>query len=193
MKTNRFCVLLVSSLVVVCLMFSLGAPSAVRNESARKIEKDNPTVDIVVQGALDSEIQPLLAALEEKEQIQMYHRLRIDGKERETLLRFKGDEETMRVAMETPYKRGRLVTGVIGSAFEYNREIDRLLWVRKTYGASSEDMESAFSAGAAEGFKTRFLAIRIISDSEFHSPKLEEVAGEYCAAFVVDVIRKMKG
>ena len=29
-------------------------------------------------------------------------------------------------------------------------------------------------------------------DSEFHSPKLEEIAGEYCAAFVVDVIKKMK-
>jgi nucleoside phosphorylase len=64
--------------------------------------------------------------------------------------------------------------------------------VRKTFGASSEDMESAFSAGAAEGFKTKFLAIRIISDSEFHSPKLEEVAGEYCAAFVVDLIRRIK-
>lgn len=65
-------------------------------------------------------------------------------------------------------------------------------WVRKTYGASSEDMESAFSAGAAEGFKTPFLAIRVISDSEFHSPELEEIAGGYCAAYVVDVIRKMK-
>jgi len=82
--------------------------------------------------------------------------------------------------------------GVIGSAFEFNKEIDRLTLVRKTFGLSSEDMESAFSAGAAEGFTTRFLAIRVISDSEFHSPKLEEAAGEYCAAFVVEVIRRMK-
>ncbi|MGE0129364.1 MAG: hypothetical protein AB7U82_14905 [Blastocatellales bacterium] len=36
------------------------------------------------------------------------------------------------------------------------------------------------------------LAASFISDSEFHSPKLEEIAGEYCAAFVVDVIKKLK-
>jgi len=123
----------------------------------------------------------------------IYHRLRVDGKERKTFPRFAGDEETMRVTMETPYKRGRLVKGIIGSAFEFNKEIDRLVWARKTFGNVSEDMESAYVAGAAEGFKTRFLAIRIISDPEFHSPRLEEIAGEYCAAFVVDVIRKMKG
>jgi adenosylhomocysteine nucleosidase len=122
----------------------------------------------------------------------MHHRLRIDGKERKAYPRFAGDEEAMRIALETPYKRGRLIKGVIGSAFEFNKEIDRLVGVRKTFGASSEDMESAFSAGAAEGFKTQFLAIRIISDSEFHSPKLEEVAGEHCAAFVVDLIRRIK-
>jgi hypothetical protein len=53
-------------------------------------------------------------------------------------------------------------------------------------------MEGLPARAEAEGFKTQFLAIRIISDSEFHSPKLEEAAGEYCAAFVVDLIRKMK-
>lgn len=242
------------------------------------------SVDIVVQGALDSELQPLLAALEGKEVIQIAawtfwrgkigskrvvvsrtevgtinavaattlaittfkpkliinqgtagandpelkvfdivvgeatvdygafrsahadagagidqsrwtpipHRLRLDGKERVTYKNFPGDEETMKAALDTPYKRGRLVKGIIGSSFEFNKEIDRLIWVRKTYGASSEDMESAFAAGTAIGFKTRFLAIRIISDSEFHSPKLEEIAGEHCAAFVVDVIKKLK-
>jgi nucleoside phosphorylase len=56
---------------------------------------------------------------------------------------------------------------------------------------SSEDMESAFAAGTAAGFKTPFLAVRIISDSEFHAPDFQAVAGEYCAAFVVDLIRKM--
>jgi nucleoside phosphorylase len=53
-------------------------------------------------------------------------------------------------------------------------------------------MESAFAAGAAVGFKTRFLAIRIISDSEFYAPQVQGTAGEYCAAFVVDVIKQLK-
>jgi adenosylhomocysteine nucleosidase len=284
MNSNHYCTLTLRTLVAVCLAALFIADSQAQTDAARINDKDGSGVDIVVQGALDSELQPLLAALEGKEQIQiaawtfwrgrigakrvvisrtevgpinavaattlaivnfkpkliinqgtagandpelkifdivvgeatvdygafrsshadagkgidmsrwtpLHHRLRIDGKERKAYPRFAGDEEAMRIALETSYKRGRVIKGVIGSAFEFNKEIDRLLWVRKTFGASSEDMESAFSAGAAEGFKTQFLAIRIISDSEFHSPKLEEAAGEYCAAFVVDLIRRMK-
>jgi adenosylhomocysteine nucleosidase len=98
----------------------------------------------------------------------------------------------MMTALATKYAHGRVLQRVIGSAFEFNREIDRLLWVRKTFGASSEDMESAFAAGAAVAFKTRFLAIRIISDSEFYAPQVQGAAGEYCAAFVLDVIKQLK-
>jgi len=89
----------------------------------------------------------------------------------------------MKTALATKYMHGRVLQGVISSAFEFNREIDRLLWVRKTFGASSEDMESAFAAGAAVGFKTRFLAIRVISDSEFYAPQVHGTAGKFCAAF----------
>ena len=85
------------------------------------------------------------------------HRLRLDGKDRVPFQAFKGDAEALSVALETPvHPRGRVVKGAIGSAFEFNREIDRLAWVRKTYGAVSEDMESAFAAGAAAGFGRRF-------------------------------------
>jgi len=284
MNSNHCRALTLRALVAICLTALLVADSRAQTEAALKNNKDGSGVDVVVQGALDSELQPLLAALEGKEQIQIAawtfwrgrigakrvvvsrtevgpinavaattlavvnfkpkliinqgmagandpelkvfdivvgettvdygafgsshadagqgidtsrwtpipHRLRIDGKERKTYQRFAGDGEAMSLALETPYKRGRVTKGVIGSAFEFNKEIDRLTLVRKTFGLSSEDMESAFSAGAAEGFTTRFLAIRVISDSEFHSPKLEEAAGEYCAAFVVEVIRRMK-
>ena len=34
----------------------------------------------------------------------------------------------MRLALEAPYKRGRVIRGVIGSAFEFNKEIDRPIW-----------------------------------------------------------------
>jgi adenosylhomocysteine nucleosidase len=240
-------------------------------------------VDIVVQGAVDSELQPLLAALEGREQIQiaawtfwrghmggknvvvsrtevgpmnaatattlaivnfhprliinqgtagaadpelkvfdivvgeasvdygafrsthadagagvdlarwspMPHRIRLDGKERVEFKNFPGDAQAIEAALAMPNPRGRVVKGVIGSAFEFNREVDRLVWMRRTYGVASEDMESAFAAGTAAGFKTPFLAIRIISDSEFHAPDFQAIAGEYCAAFVVDLVRKM--
>ena len=67
--------------------------------------------------------------------------LRLDGKERVEFRQFPGDRETLLAALDTPNPRGRVVKGVIGSAFEFNREIDRLMWVNKTYGVVSEDME----------------------------------------------------
>ncbi len=121
----------------------------------------------------------------------MSHWLRLGGKERVEFRTFPGDPEAMNAVLPVPYARGRVVKGVIGSAFEFNREIDRLNWVRKTYGASSEDMESAFAAGVATGFGTRFLAIRIISDSEYYAPEMQRVAGERCAAFVADAIKSI--
>ena len=120
------------------------------------------------------------------------HWLRLDGKERVEFKQFPGDADALATALETPNPRGRVVKGVIGSAFEFNREIDRLVWANKTYGAISEDMESAFAAGAAAGFRVRFVAVRIISDSEFHSPEFQRIAGEYCASFVVEVVRRLR-
>jgi adenosylhomocysteine nucleosidase len=132
------------------------------------------------------------AGIDQSRWSQIQHRLRLDGKEQVAFKNFSGDKDALKTAMDTPYKRGRVVKGIIGSAFEFNKEIDRIVWVRKIFDTASEDMESAFAAGTAAGFKTRFLAIRIISNSEFSSPKFEEIAGEYCAAFVVDVIKRLK-
>jgi adenosylhomocysteine nucleosidase len=117
--------------------------------------------------------------------------LRPDGTDRVEYRKFAGDREAAQVALATPNPRGRVVSGVIGSAFEFNREIDRLAWIRKAYGAASEDMESAFAAGVSAGFGTRFLAVRIISDNEYHAPEFQRIAGEYCAAFVLDVMRRL--
>ena len=91
------------------------------------------------------------------------------------------------------YERGRVRKGNIGSAFQFNRELDRLQWLRKTYGIDTEDMESAFAAGVATGMRVRFLAIRIVSDSEWNHPKFEPATAEVCAKFVVELIRSWPG
>jgi adenosylhomocysteine nucleosidase len=119
----------------------------------------------------------------------MPHRLRLDGGERVPFDRFPGDPAAVEAALRIPNPRGRVVTGVVGTAFEFNREVDRLVWMNKTYGVVSEDMESAYAGGTAAGFKTPFVAIRIISDSDFLGTEFQPVAGEYCAAFVLEFIR----
>ncbi len=267
------------ALTLAAVPAALQAPAVVRPPADY-----GPPVDIVVQGAVDTELQPLLAALRDKEQIQvaawtfwrgqlagkrvvvsrtevgplnasvattlaivnfrprliinqgtagalepslkvydivageatvdygafrsthadagagvsqsrwtpLSHWLRLDGKERVEFKRFPGDADALATVLGTPNPRGRVVRGVVGSAFEFNREIDRLVWANKTYGAVSEDMESAFAGGTAAGFGVRFIAVRIISDSEFHSPEFQRIAGEYCASFVVEVVKRLR-
>jgi len=123
----------------------------------------------------------------------MPHRLRLDGKDRIAFERFPGDPGAIAAALEMANPRGRVLKGVLGSAFEFNREVDRLAWMNKTYGVVSEDMESAFAAGTAAGFGVPFVAIRVISDSEFQATPFQPVAGEYCAAFVADLVRRIDG
>src|SRR5207302_9341531 len=105
---------------------------------------------------------------------------------------FPGDAVLLAVAREASYARGKLRVGNIGSAYAFNRQIDFARWARKTYGTDSEDMESAYAGGVAAGMRIPFLAIRIISNSEYNHPKFEPVSGTYCAQFVVDLIRLMK-
>ena len=273
-----------ASVAACVLALALASAPAAQHAAtvARPSVDYGPPVDVVVQGAVDAELQPLLGALTDKEQVQvaawtfwrgtlggkrvvvsrtevgpmnasvattlaierfrprliinqgtagaldpslkvfdivageatvdygafrsshadagagvsqsrwtpLSHWLRPDGRERVEFRRFPGDAAAVAAVLATPNPRGRVVKGVIGSAFEFNREIDRLIWVNKTYGAVSEDMESAFCAGAAAGFGVRFVAVRMISDSEFHSPEVQWAAGEYCAAFVVDLVKR---
>lgn len=275
---------LFGALLLVCLSVASNVAAPATSSLTRQAADVGPAADIVIQGAVDAELQPLLAALTDKDTIQvaswtfwrgqiggrrvvvsrtevgpmnasvattlaivnfrprliinqgtagaldpslkvydivageatvdygafrsthadagagvsqsrwtpMSHWLRLDGRERTEFKRFPGDADTLAAALATPNPHGRVVKGVIGSAFEFNREIDRLVWVNKTYGAVSEDMESAFAAGAAAGFGVRFLAIRMISDSEFYSPEVQWSAGERCATFVVGLVKQLK-
>jgi adenosylhomocysteine nucleosidase len=104
---------------------------------------------------------------------------------------FPGDAGLASVAEKTPYAKGKVIHGVIGSGFQYNRELDHLVWLHRTYGTDAEDMESVYVAGVAAGMQIPFLAIRILSDSEWNHPQLERSAGDYCAQFVAEVVRRL--
>jgi adenosylhomocysteine nucleosidase len=121
----------------------------------------------------------------------MYNRLRIDGRNQVTFESFPGDEDLVKAALGIPYARGHVIAGNIGSAFHYSRELDYIDWVRRVYKTDSEDMESAFAAGVATAMHVRFVAVRIISDTEWEHPIFERIAGEYCAEFVAQLIRAL--
>ncbi len=92
-------------------------------------------------------------------------------------------------ALRVPYKRGRVLPGIVGSGHQWNREMDRIEWLRKTYGSDVEDMESTYVAAVAYAFRIPFLSVRIVSDSEFYSPRFIRETGGECAEFVLDFIR----
>jgi adenosylhomocysteine nucleosidase len=119
------------------------------------------------------------------------HRLRLDGKQLTPFSTFSGDARTIQIATAMKNPRGRVFRGTVGSAYQYNREIDMIANIRARYGTDSEDMESAFAHGAAIGLRTRFLAIRMISDSEYNHPTFERVAGQYCSEFVVELVGRL--
>jgi len=102
--------------------------------------------------------------------------------------KFPGDPGLVAAALDVPYDRGHLHRGTIGSAFQFNRELDRIDWLHQTYGSDTEDMESAFAAGVAVAMGTPFLAVRIVSNHEWGHPTFEQIAGQYCAEFVLDLI-----
>jgi adenosylhomocysteine nucleosidase len=104
---------------------------------------------------------------------------------------FSGDRALIEAAMRLKNPRGRVKRGVIGSAFQFNREIDMLKALRGVFGTDTEDMESAYAAGAALALSTPLVAIRMISDSEFHHPTFERIAGKYCAEFVLQLVRQL--
>jgi adenosylhomocysteine nucleosidase len=121
----------------------------------------------------------------------VYNRLRIDGREQITFESFPGDAELVKAALKVPYKRGRVVPGNVGSALRFSRELDLIDWVRRTYKTDSEDMESAYAGGVATAMHVPFIAVRIISNTEWEHQKYETIAGLYCAEFVLELVRSL--
>ncbi len=121
----------------------------------------------------------------------MHNRLRLDGREQVEFRSFTGAGPLVQAALRVPYARGRVVAGNVGSAFRFTRELDLIDWVRRTYGTDSEDMESAYAGGVAAALHVPFVAVRIISNTEWAHPTYETIAGEYCAQFVLALVRSL--
>lgn len=119
------------------------------------------------------------------------HVIRTLAGEPRTYASFAGDPQLLAAAEKIPNPRGRVLRGNLGSAFQYNRQLDHIDWLHRAYGTDTEDMESAYAHGAAVAFGVPFLAIRMVSDTEWEHPVFERVAGQYCAEFVLELIRSL--
>jgi len=94
---------------------------------------------------------------------------------------FPADAPALAVAQKLTPARGRLVTGVLGSANQVNREADRIAYLHTQWGTSCEDGESAHVAGCALQLGTPVFGLRVIDGTE----------GE-AAALVVQLLEALK-
>jgi adenosylhomocysteine nucleosidase len=87
------------------------------------------------------------------------------------------------------YTRGRVVTGVIGSADVWNSEIDRIELFRERYGTAVEEMETASAAQIAAEFAVPFLGVRVLSNNITNDGQYDGKTGEACQDYVYEVVR----
>src|SRR4051812_11968471 len=105
------------------------------------------------------------------------HLLLTAGEKKTATLSFAADLNALKLAQTLKPARGRIVTGVLGSAHQINREADRIAWLRKLWGTSTEDGESAHVAGCAALFGVPVFGFRIIDGTP-------EDAAEFALQFV---------
>jgi adenosylhomocysteine nucleosidase len=116
-----------------------------------------------------------------------------EGDERVRYRAFTADPDLVALARSIPYAHGKVVEGVVGSADQWNREVDKLLWAHEVFGIDSEDMESAAAHQVAHIYRLPFLAVRVLSNSEHHDPEFRPEVGDDCAEFVVALVRALTG
>ena len=104
---------------------------------------------------------------------------------------FEGDKILLEAAnsVKDKYTSGKIVEGTIGSADEWNKEIDRILWLNETFDTSVEEMETASAAQVATAYGVPFLGIRVLSNNEVHKEEYNRNTGENCQEYVMEVVK----
>ncbi|MEI6055898.1 MAG: 5'-methylthioadenosine/S-adenosylhomocysteine nucleosidase [Lentisphaerota bacterium] len=117
--------------------------------------------------------------------------LRVNGKVQEHKY-FESDSNLICIAKETKYGHGKVVEGTIGSADQWNRELERIKYLNATYGTTAEEMESVASAQVAKAFNLEFLSVRVLSDSEPYKEDFKPETASWCQEYVISIIKAIK-
>ncbi len=83
--------------------------------------------------------------------------------------------------------------GVLGSADEWNNQIDWIAVMRERYQTSSEDMESAAVAQICRSYGVPFIGIRIISNSVVNGEDFDESVALCGQKYIQSYIEELHG
>lgn len=113
--------------------------------------------------------------------------------EEKDFFEFEADKNLVETAMSlaSSYEDGNVVEGIIGSADEWNRELDRIQWIHETLETSTEEMETASSAQISSAFDIPFVGIRILSNSEIHSEEFTSDTAIKCQEYVLKLVKEL--
>lgn len=70
--------------------------------------------------------------------------------------------------------RNKVYKGILGSGDVFNREFDRMLWIKDIFNNDSEDMESIGCYSVCEKFNIPCVGVRIISNNELLREELDK-------------------
>ncbi|MGL5147697.1 MAG: 5'-methylthioadenosine/S-adenosylhomocysteine nucleosidase, partial [Plesiomonas shigelloides] len=106
---------------------------------------------------------------------------------------FKADPALVALALSLAhtYARGKVVTGIIGSGDEWNRELDRINWFHHNFNPAIEEMETSAAAMVARAYNIPFVSIRVLSNTDQHGQEFEPQTAIDCQHFVLNVTRKL--
>ena len=119
-----------------------------------------------------SEVTPLGGGIAPLTWHRLPHAMMTPGEKENYQVLFPADPTALARAEKLKPARGKVVTGVLGSANQVNREADRIAWIQKTWHTSSEDGESAHIAGCALLLGVPVVGLRVIDGTPEESAAL---------------------
>lgn len=119
--------------------------------------------------------------------IEVYNR---GNGETEKVLDFLCDKELVEAA-ERVRTDIRMHRGVLGSAEEWNNQIDWIAVMRERYQTSAEDMESAAVAQICRSYGVPFIGIRIISNSIVNGEDFDESVALLGQKFIQSYVEEL--
>lgn len=105
---------------------------------------------------------------------------------------FHCDNNLLKIALDVPYNKGKVIAGTVGSGDVWNREADYIIHHRKTKGTDCEAMEGLGVAQICATFGIPMLEIRVISNCELNKSESFTKDTALCVQeFVTDYIKKL--
>jgi len=102
------------------------------------------------------------------------------------------DSNILETAKKVSNKYGKVILGTHASSDSWNKEIDLIKYYHESLNTDLEEMEGFSIAQVAYTHNVPFIAIRIISNSEYRPNEIFDIKyGEYCAEFVFNFIKEL--